>query len=120
LFTQAERAILSAIAKKGDHPAQQIIWANILLVLDQKPEGKKKTILTDAKIAERCHCDTKLVYIVSKQYAQDGLDRVLTRKKWETLLVPAVDAQVIRSTFKKVCRYPVVGYHDTRGLKKHR
>jgi hypothetical protein len=52
-----------------------------------------------------------LAYTVSKQYAQDGLDRVLARKKRETLPVPAkvtgeVEAKIIAMT----CSQPPAGY----------
>ncbi|MDR1388436.1 MAG: hypothetical protein LBJ31_00470 [Treponema sp.] len=110
--------------------------------MDRKPEGKKGTVRSDAEITEKCHCDTKLVYTVSKQYAEQGLDRVLNRKKREIPPVPPkvtgeveakisamacgrppcgvrqVDAQVIRKTFEKVCRYPAVGHQDTGSFKK--
>ena len=100
LLTPAERDLLSAITKKGNHPARQITWATILLLLDQKPEGKKETIHTDAAIVEKCRCDPKLVYTVSRQYAEQGLDRVLTRKKRDMPTVPPkvtgeVEAKII-------------------------
>jgi hypothetical protein len=84
-LTQAERRLLSAITKKGNHPARQITRANILLFLDQKPEGKKETVLTDAEIAEKCHYETKLAYTVSQHYTEQGLDRVLTRKNCKSI-----------------------------------
>jgi transposase len=80
-------------------------------LLDRKPEGGKETILTDAEIAERCHCDEKLVYTVSKQYAQDGLDRVLTRKKRETPPVPAkVTGEIEAKIIAMACSRPPAGY----------
>jgi transposase len=110
-LTRTERALVSAITKKGNHPARQITRAHILLLLDQKPEGKKETILSDAEIAERCHCDKKLVYTVSKQYAENGLDRVLTRKKRETPPVPAkVTGEVEAKILAMACSKPPAGY----------
>jgi transposase len=110
-LTQAERVLLSAITKKGNHPARQITRATILLLLDRKPEGKKETILTDTEIAERCRCETKLVYTVSKQYAENGLDRVLTRKERETPPVPAkVTGEVEAKIIAMACSRPPAGY----------
>jgi hypothetical protein len=107
LLTQAERDWVSAIPKKGNHPARQITRAHILLLLDQKPEGKKGTVLTDAAIAERCHCDTKLVYRASKQYAEQGLNRVLMRKKRETPPVPPkVTGEVEAKILAMACSQP--------------
>jgi transposase len=111
LLTKGERASLSAIIKKGNHPARQITRAHILLLLDRKRKDKKKTILTDAEIAERCHCETKLVYTVSKQYAQDGLDCVLVREKRETPPVPAkVTGEVEAKIIAMACGRPPAGY----------
>jgi transposase len=79
--------------------------------LDHKPEGKKETILTDAEIAKRCQCETKLVYTVSKQYAEEGLDRVLTRKKRETPPTPAkVTGGVEAKIIAMACSQPPAGY----------
>jgi transposase len=111
ILTRSERASLSAITRKGNHPARQITRAHILLLLDRKPEGGKETILTDGEIAERCHCDEKLAYTVSKQYAQDGLDRVLTRKKRETPPVPAKATGEIEAKITAMaCGCPPAGY----------
>jgi transposase len=110
-LTQAERALLSAITKKGNHPARQITRATILLFLDRKPEGKKGTVRTDAEIAEKCRCDTKLVYTVSKQYAEHGIERVLTRKKRETPPVPPkVTGEVEAKIRAMACGQPPAGY----------
>jgi transposase len=84
---------------------------SILLFLDHKPEGKKESILTDTEIAKRCQCETKLVYTVSKQYAENGLDRVLTRKKRETPPVPAkVTGEVEAKIIAMACGQPPEGY----------
>jgi transposase len=110
-LTEAERDVLSGITKKGNHPARQITRANILLFLDHKPEGKKESMLTDAEIAARCQCETKLVYTVSKEYAENGLDRVLTRKKRETPPVPAkVTGEVEAKIIAMACSQPPEGY----------
>jgi transposase len=111
LLTQAEKALLTAITKKGSRPARQITRANILLFLDRKPEGKKGTVRSDAEIAEKCHCDTKLVYTVSKQYAEQGLDRVLNRKKREIPPIPPkVTGEVEAKIIAMACGQPPAGY----------
>jgi transposase len=111
LLTQAERDLLSAITKKGNRPARQITRAHILLLLDQKPEGTKETVRTDAAIAEKCRCETKLVYRVSKQYVENGLDRVLTRKKRDTPPVPPkITGEVEAKILAMACGQPPEGY----------
>jgi hypothetical protein len=39
-LTEAEKKRLLEITKKGTHPARQIIWANILLQLDESDPDK--------------------------------------------------------------------------------
>jgi hypothetical protein len=51
------------------------------------------------------------VYTVSKQYAENGLDRVLTRKKRETPPVPAkVTGEVEAKIIAMACGRPPPGY----------
>jgi transposase len=110
-LTGKERDLLLAITRKGSHPTRQITRANILLFLDNKPEGRKETVLGDREIAEKCHCETGLVYRVSKQYAQEGIDRVLTRKQRETPPVPAkVTGEVEAKIIAMACGEPPAGY----------
>jgi transposase len=111
LLTQAERESLLAITKKGNYPARQIIRANILLSLNQKPEGGKGAVRTDTEIAETCQCNPKLAYTVSRQYAQQGLDRVLNRKKRETPPAPPkVTGEVEAKILAMACGQPPPGY----------
>jgi transposase len=110
-LTQKERNLLLAITKKGNHPTRQITRANILLLLDRKPEGKKGTVLTGAERAARCQCNPKVVYTVSKQYAEHGIERVLTRKKRETPPVPPkVTGEVEAKIIAMACGQPPAGY----------
>jgi transposase len=109
-LTQEERKLLVVITKKGNRPARQITRARILLFLDRKPEGVKGTVRTDAEIAERCQYDPKVVYTVSRQYAEHGLERVLTRKKRETPPVPPKVSEVETKTIAMACGQPPEGY----------
>jgi transposase len=110
-LTPEERDVLVALTKKGSHPARQITRANILLFLDGKPEGVKGTVRTDAEIAAKCRCDPKVVYTVSKQYAEQGLDRALNRKKRETPPVPPkVTGEVEAKIIAMACGQPPEGY----------
>jgi transposase len=82
--------------KSGTHTARSIIRANILLNLDEGL-GEKRG---QGEVAKRCGVSTVTVYNVSKQYATEGLDAVLNRKKRETLPVPSkitgeVEAKII-------------------------
>lgn len=86
-LTDQERKALKKFISKGKHPARQIIHAQILLATD---EGKGKKAAFDHEIAERCNCGKGLVYTVRKQYVQEGIGRVLNRKKRETPPVPKI------------------------------
>ncbi|GHV60072.1 hypothetical protein AGMMS49587_00390 [Spirochaetia bacterium] len=82
-LTELEKKRLAAITKKRDSPDRQIVRAKILLLLNEEPDrkGKPKPVLEQRKIADRCHCEIALIYRVSKQYAEEGIERVLNRKK---------------------------------------
>jgi hypothetical protein len=77
-LTEAEKKRLLEIRKKGNHPARQIIRANILLQVDE--DSTAKAIPEEEAVAKHCGCEVGLGYRVSKQYGWDGSDRVLNRK----------------------------------------
>ena len=110
-LAKEERKLLVAITRKGKHPARHITRARILLFLDGKPEGTKGTVRTDAEIAQRCQCDPKVVYTVSKQYVEHGLEGVLTRKRRETPPVPPkVTGEVEAKIIAMACGQPPDGH----------
>lgn len=75
-----ERKELEGIIKRGKHSAATTKRANILLDLDENTGvvGKQE------EIAERFKTSTVTIYNVSKQYAEEGLQATLCRKKRET------------------------------------
>lgn len=75
-----ERKKLKDIANKGTHSAKIIKRANILLALDET-QGK---VATQEEIAKRYSTTTTLVHTISKQFVEQGLEAVITRKKRET------------------------------------
>jgi transposase len=108
-LTETERKRLLEITKKGNHPARQIVRANILLQLDESDPAR--SIAEQEAIAERCGCQAGLVYRVGKQYDQEGRERVLNRKQRETPPVPpivtgAAEAKIIALC----CGEPPAGY----------
>lgn len=82
----AERKKLKDIASKGTHSAKIIKRANILLALDER-QGK---VATQEEIAKRFSATTTLVHTISKQFVEQGLKAVITRKKRETAPVAAI------------------------------
>jgi transposase len=112
-LTLDEQQRLEDLMTKGVHPARQITRARILLILNEGPDraGKPVALPDQSDIAKQCRCTTSLVYRVSKQYVQEGLERVLNRKKRETPPVPAkvtgeVEAKIIAAS----CSEPPAGY----------
>ena len=80
--------------RKGKHPARQPTRARILPALD----GGAAT--TAREIAARYQCKSGLVSTAARQYAREGMRRVITRKKRETPPVPKIatgeaEAQII-------------------------
>lgn len=82
-LTELEKKRLVAITKKRDSPDRQVVRAKILLQLNVEPDrkGKPKPVPGQREIADRCHCEIALIYRVSRQYAEEGIERVLNRKK---------------------------------------
>jgi hypothetical protein len=108
-LTEAEKKRLLEITKKGSHPARQIIRANILLHLDES--DPTKTIAEQEEIARHCGCRIALVYRVSKQYEQEGIERVLNRKVRHTPPVPpVVTGEVEAKIIALCCGEPPSGY----------
>ena len=105
----SERKRLLEIAKKGNHPARQIIRANVLLHLDEN--STDKSLAEQEAIAKQCGCQVSLVYRVSKQYEREGIDRVLNRKVRQTPPVPPiVTGEVEAKIIALCCGEPPEGY----------
>jgi hypothetical protein len=90
-LTGEEEKHLKDTVNKGVHPARQVRRAQILLLLNEREDREGKPLKTPQQsgIAECCQCHIDLVYTAGKQYVQEGLERVLNRKKRETPPVPA-------------------------------
>jgi hypothetical protein len=109
-LTEAEKKRLLEITKKGNHPARQIIRANILLQLDER--DRAAIIPEQETIAKHCSCQAALVSRVGKQYEREGIDRVLNRKIWESPPVaPIVTGEVEAKIIALCCGEPPEGYN---------
>jgi transposase len=112
-LTKEENKRLKDIVSKGVHPARQITRARILLLLNEGTEEERNPVAVpeQSEIARQCRCHINVVYKVSKQYVEEGIERVLNRKKRETPPVPAkvtgeVEAKIIAAS----CGEPPPGY----------
>ena len=100
-----EKKQLKEMISKGKHPARQLTRAHLLLALDA--EGNKTTTM---EIAQRYQCGSGLVSKVAKQYVQEGLQRVITRKQRETPPVPKIaTGEVEAKIIALSCSEPPVG-----------
>jgi hypothetical protein len=112
-LTAEEEKQLKDIVSKDVHPARQIRRVRILLLLNEKTDGEGRLVRVpeQTEVAGQCGCHTTLVYRAGKEYAQEGLERVINRKKRESPPVPAkvtggIDAKIIALS----CREPPEGY----------
>jgi hypothetical protein len=113
ILMEEEKRRLLEITKKGNHPARQIVRANILLQLNEETnkQGEPKSVPSQEEIARRCHCEIALIYKVSKQYAKEGIERVLNRKRRETPPVPGmITGEVEARIIALCCGEPPAGY----------
>jgi transposase len=98
-LTDEERKALRRMTKNGTHTAQGITRANILLNLDESLGERREQ--TD--VAKICGVSTVTVYTVSKQYATEGLDTVLHRKKREAPPVPSKITGEVEAKILALC-----------------
>ena len=85
-LSEAERAELESITRRGKHSPASIKRANILLDLDEN----NVKVGTQEEIAERLRISTATVYNVSRQFAEEGLQPTLYRKKRKTPPTPPI------------------------------
>jgi transposase len=77
-LTEAERAELDALVRKGKASALTIARARILLKVDQGDDGEART---DAQVAEALSIAAKTVFNVRRRWVEDGMEAALRRKK---------------------------------------
>lgn len=79
-LTNEERKELKDITKRGKHSSATVKRANILLNLDENCGPVKQ----QAEIASQLSTTTSTIYVISKQFVQEGLQVTLNRKVRET------------------------------------
>lgn len=101
-LSRMEREKLKDIANKGIHSAKIIRRANILMALDQT-KGK---VATQKEIAKMFCTTTTLVYTISKQFVEQGLEAVITRKKRKNPPVPPIATGEIEAKIIQIACSP--------------
>ena len=106
-LTDAEKERLIEIVTTGTASARTILRANVLLASDRH----NKNYMTVAKIAEVYHTTPTTIEKIRATYENEGLEKVLTRKKRETPPVPAkVTGEVEAHIIALACGAPPEGY----------
>jgi len=101
-----ERRKLEKLIRTGKHAAQTIMRANVLLHLDEN----QRAVGSQDRIAEQCKVSTALIYKVSKQYVEEGLEAALERKKRETPPIqPIATGEVEARIIALACGEPPEG-----------
>jgi hypothetical protein len=106
-LSSEERDRLTKIIKTGTSSARSILRANILLHSDAVEQRKPGTSgsLTVVTLAELLRTTTTTVQNVRRDYAGQGLEATLNRKKRETPLVkPKVDGELEAHIIALCCR----------------
>ena len=102
-----ERKALEKLIKTGKHAAQKIIRANVLLHVDESA----RAVGNQDRIAEECKVSTGLIYKVSRQYVEEGLEAALERKKRQTPPIrPIATGEVEARIIALSCSEPPAGY----------
>lgn len=102
-----ERLRLESRVKKGKHGASFVTKARILLMADENQEGGGKT---DAEITAALDLNKNRAERVRKQLVEEGLDRVLERKKREAGPKPKIfDGEKEARLIALACSEPPAG-----------
>ena len=82
-----ERERLEGLIRKGKSPARRLLKARILLKADVSPAGEE---WSDSQIIDALDTSISMVYRVRKQWVEEGLEAVLSRKQRATPAVPPI------------------------------
>lgn len=104
----SERKQLEDVTRKGKSAARLQIRARILLHADTGRQGSK---WNDVQIAEAVGCCETLCWRVRKQYVDEGLKAVITRKMRDTPPVPPIfDGEKEAKLIALACSKPPEGH----------
>lgn len=107
-LTKDEKKQLGDFLRKGKSSAQQQLKARLLLKAD---EAKGGSGWTDAQIAEALGTSTNRCEQVRKQYVEEGLEGVLSRKKRMTPPTPPLfDGEKEARLIQLACSEPPKGH----------
>lgn len=106
-LSEAERNKLLKIVSSGTASAKRILHANILLALDVNNSDK----ISSPVAAERFHVHRQTVQTIRKEYATNGLEAALSRKKRaKPPIDPKLTGDVEARIISICCSEPPPGY----------
>src|SRR5271166_3949109 len=102
-----ERERLEVLIRKGKSPARRLLKARILLKADVSPAGEG---WSDSQIIDALDTSVSMVYRVRKQWVEEGLEAVLSRKQRATPAVrPIFDGEKEAKLIALACSKPPKG-----------
>src|ERR1700729_349653 len=102
-----ERERLEGLIRKGKSPARRLLKARILLKADVSPAGEE---WSDSQIIDALDTSISMVYRVRKQWVEEGLEAVLSRKQRATPAVPPIfDGEKEAKLIALACSKPPKG-----------
>ena len=102
-----ERERLEGLIRKGKSPARRLLKARILLKADVSPAGEE---WSDSQIIDALDTSISMVYRVRKQWVEEGLEAVLSRKQRATPAVQRIfDGEKEAKLIALACSKPPKG-----------
>jgi len=106
-LTEAERTHLQALLNKGKSPAKRLLKARILLKADASELGES---WSDNQIVEALDTNESMVWRVRRQFVEEGLEAVLSRKQRESpAIMPIFDGEKEARLTALACSTPPDG-----------
>ena len=106
-LTEAERTYLQGILNKGKSPAKRLLKARILLKADESELGES---WSDGQIIKALDTNETMVWRVRRQFVEEGLEAVLSRKQRATpAITPIFDGEKTARLTALACSAPPEG-----------
>lgn len=106
-LTQEEREQLTTMVSKGEHTAQEIRNAYILLNVDQSIPGEKRT---NEEICGVLKTSMRMIDRVKQRFVEDGFEASLQRKPGKTIRTKKIDGEIEAHLIALSCSKAPVGF----------
>jgi hypothetical protein len=106
-LTPEEREQLTSMISKGEHTAQEIRNAYILLNVDQSIPGEKRT---NEEICRVLKTSMRMIDRVKLRFVEDGFEASLQRKPGKTIRTKKIDGEVEAHLIALSCSKAPAGF----------